>query len=115
MTTAIQSTINNSVCIASWSNHNYEMSDIYRHRVELLKHRDGRYLLVAKGGLPFQSHTKWITREQARRFVVEHAMNPCSGWGYTDLEADALLARRPVHGTREFDGLLLPRPDLSDF
>lgn len=114
--TSIQSTIDSSQWIAMWSNHNYEMSDQCRHRVELLRSRTGRYLLVARGGMPYHRETKWITREAARRFVAEHAIDPRDGWGYTDDETRAILNGESVHGTREFDGgLLLPRPDLADF
>lgn len=113
--TPIQSTIDSSICIASWSNHNYEMSDLYRHRVQLLRHKAGRYLLVASGGMNFHRETKWITPEAAWRFVAEHAMDPRDGWGYTDDETRLLLSGESVHGTREFDGRLLSCPDLSDF
>lgn len=114
--TSIQSTIDSSQWIAMWSNHNYEMSDQCRHRVELLRSRTGRYLLVVSGGMPHYRQTKWITPDAARRFIVEHAMDSLTGSGYTDEETRAILNGESVHGTREFDGgLLLPRPDLADF
>jgi hypothetical protein len=115
-TTPIQSTIDNATEVASWSNHNYEQSDQSRHQVRLYRARNGRYLLVAIGGMPFRTDTKWITPEAAWRFVAEHAMDPVSGYGFTDEETAKILAGNDdVRGTRECDGLLTPCPHLSDF
>ncbi len=115
MSTPLQTTIDRSKYYACWSNHNDEMSDIYRHDVSLYKHPGGRFFLVAEGGLPFHRATKWITAEQARQFIAEHAMDPMKGYGYTDEEVAVIMAGESMHGSRDFDGGLLPRQHLADF
>lgn len=112
-----QAIIDHSEAIGGWSNGNYETGGSnYRYTVDLYRHRDGKYFLASTGGAAMASgETCWISEDAARRFLTAHANDPISGYGYTEAEADDLLAGRGAKGTRDFAGTLPPRPEIDEF
>jgi hypothetical protein len=117
-TPPLVSTLAESEFVADWTNASQETTTgLHYYRVMLLRHPNGRHYLYSVGGpRSAVGQLRWLEdASEARQFILDHCTDYRTGCGYTESEADALLAGELVEGTRSLGGQRLPRPEAWGF
>lgn len=89
---SVRTLIENSEEIAGWSN-KYEMGSFFWRECNLYLHKSGKWFTREYGGseVHVDTNPKWLTREEAIAFIAVDAIDPTTGFGYTDEQAEIMV------------------------